>query len=102
MGFAINATAISGSIIGAAWAVDPDLGAAATGGVGALYACAVSTYGVFGLLGLASNSIFPEEKEKTSQQLASSMRKIAAQTDREVQQMQELARVRGRLKGPRE
>lgn len=102
MGFGINATVVSGTLIGGAFAVGPEVGAAAAGSVGALYACAMTTYGVFGMIGLATRSLSSDEEEKqqqsTSKQFASSMQNIAQKTDSDMQQFQQLARVRGSLK----
>lgn len=105
MGFGINMTVISGTVIGSAWAVDSDLGAAATGAVGTLYACAMSSYGVFSAFGAAANALSSDDEDNkkkqqqsTSKQLAISMKSIAQKSDSEMQKFQELARVRGRLK----
>ena len=105
MGFGINMTVISGAVIGSAWAVDSDLGAAATGAVGAIYACTMSTYGVFSAFGAAANALSSDDEDNkkkqqqsTSKQLATSMKSIAQKSDSEMQKFQELARVRGRLK----
>lgn len=105
MGFGINATVISGAVIGSAWAVDSDLGAAATGAVGTLYACAMSSYGVFSAFGAAANALSSDDEDNkkkqqqsTSKQLATSMKSIAQKSDSEMQKFQELARVSGRLK----
>lgn len=104
MGFGINMTVISGAVIGGAWAVDSDVGAAATGAVGTLYACAMSSYGVFSAFGAAANALNSgdednkKKQQSTSKQLATSMKSIAQKSDSEMQKFQELARVRGRLK----
>ena len=104
MGFGINMTVISGTVIGSAWAVDSDLGAAATGAVGTLYACAMSSYGVFSVFGAAANALSSDDEDNkkkqqsTSKQLATSMKSIAQKSDSEMQKFQQLAQVRGRLK----
>lgn len=106
MGFGINMTVISGAVIGGAWAVDSDVGAAATGAVGAIYACTMSTYGVFSVFGAAANALNSgdednnkkKQQQSTSKQLATSMKSIAQKSDSEMQKFQELARVSGRLK----
>lgn len=105
MGFGINMTVISGAVIGGAWAVDSDVGAAATGAVGTLYACAMSTYGVFSAFGAAANALSSDDEDNkkkqqqsTSKQLATSMKSIAQKSDSEMQKFQQLARVSGRLK----
>lgn len=101
MGFGINMTVISGAVIGGAWAVDSDVGAAATGAVGTLYACAMSSYGVFSVFGAAANALSSDGEDKqqsTSKQLATSMKSIAQKSDSEMQKFQQLARVSGRLK----
>lgn len=105
MGFGINATVVSGGIIGGAFAVDQDLGMMAAGGVGALYACAMGTYGVFSVFGAAANALSSDDEDNkkkqqqsTSKQLATSMKSIAQKSDSEMQKFQELARVSGRLK----
>lgn len=105
MGFGINATVISGTVIAGAFAVDSDLGAMAAGGVGTLYACAMGTYGVFSVFGAAANALNSgdednkkKQQQSTSKQLATSMKSIAQKSDSEMQKFQELARVRGRLK----
>lgn len=105
MGFGINMTVISGAVIGSAWAVDSDLGAAATGAVGTLYACAMSSYGVFSAFGAAANALSSDDEDNkkkqqqsTSKQLATSMKSIAQKSDSEMQKFQQLARVSGRLK----
>lgn len=104
MGFGINMTVISGAVIGSAWAVDSDLGAAATGAVGTLYACAMSSYGVFSVFGAAANALSSDgednkkKQQSTSKQLANSMKSIAQKSDSEMQKFQQLARVSGRLK----
>lgn len=105
MGFGINMTVISGAVIGGAWAVDSDVGAAATGAVGTLYACAMSSYGVFSAFGAAANALSSDDEDNkkkqqqsTSKQLATSMKSIAQKSDSEMQKFQQLARVSGRLK----
>lgn len=106
MGFGINATVISGTVIAGAFAVDSDLGAMAAGGVGTLYFCAMSSYGVFSVFGAAANALSSDDEDEdnkkkqqsTSKQLATSMKSIAQKSDSEMQKFQQLARVSGRLK----
>lgn len=104
MGFGINMTVISAAVIGSAWAIDADVGAAATGAVGAIYACTMSTYGVLSAAGLAVNALSDDEsqekqkKQSTTQRFTKSMQQIAASSDAEMQKFQQLARVSGRLK----
>lgn len=87
MGFGINMTVISGA-------------------VGTLYACAMSSYGVFSAFGAAANALSSDDEDNkkkkqqqsTSKQLANSMKSIAQKSDSEMQKFQQLARVSGRLK----
>lgn len=103
MGFAITSTVVCGGAIAAGFAISDDMGMAAAGLFGTLYACGMGFYGVAGLMGAVFGGMYDEAGEKPKRRklgqaegptVTGALQSVVSSADSSMERMQENARPR--------